>query len=233
MQSILEKTLIGQGVKPCNRCEQVLPFSAYYRRSGYGTEHRPAIMPGHFNSECKACMKIRSQGQLRRSPWESAVVSEQMAIDYLMSHGIWAQTGKATSAPDVDVVAWGAVWIEVKRARLRRGVFMFRTTPAQQDRGFLAHVILLVCDQGEDTTYHVFSPSSPEFYHDDGRLKDGFTYRPGREVATNQGRGSTHQLTRSIMESAQDNVGLIWEAQKRIHQQLRDGKRPTYGVTFR
>src|SRR5690606_19055212 len=88
-------------------------------RPTYGTLKKPAVEPGHLVSECVTCMRERGKSPKLLEPWRSRVKSEQIAIDYFMSKGIWATTGKMTNAPDVDLVLWGAVWCEVKHAHIK------------------------------------------------------------------------------------------------------------------
>ena len=226
--------VIGEGARKCNACGKVLPFSAFYVRSGYGTQDAPAIEPGHFTTECKACMKQRSKGQLRLPPWETLVKSEELAIKALMEHGIWAQTGKATQAPDVDVVAFSAVWIECKHAVLTRRGFKFSVTPKQQERGYMGHIVMLICEwPGQRYTHHLFDADAPYFYHEDGRAKTGFVFVPGKRKATTRGRGNQWQLTQPVMDAAQDQYELIWSYLAHIRQALLDGRRPEYGKVFK
>lgn len=229
--------LIGSGERQCNACGEVLPFSAFYVRSGYGTHDNPALEPGHFTTECKACMKSRSKGKKRVPPWETQVKSEELAIAALMANGIWATTGKATQSPDVDVVAFGVVWIECKHAALsrergRKG-FKFNATPKQRERGYLGHIIMLICEwPGTHYTHHLFDTDAPYFYNDDGSLKSGYVYVPGKLEPSKRGRGNEYQLTQPVMNEAEDRYELIWAKMAHIRQALLDGKRPEYGKVF-
>lgn len=238
MASIAASKVIGKGAKRCSgECGKIKPYSEFYVRSGYGTLDNPAILDGHFVSECIACMKKRSQDQTRIVPWESHVIAEQLAIIALQQAGIWAQTGKATSAPDVDVVAWGSVWIEVKHAKLRRKgnkqTFSFVTTPAQQERGFLAHVVMLICEYPEARfTYHLFHADNPIFHKANGTVKSGFTYSLGRMSAVAKGRGTKDQLTLPIMNESQNDWSIIELHRQWIADDLKDGEIPEYGRPF-
>jgi len=230
--------LVGEGARECNACKRVLPFSAFYVRSGYGTLDSPALEPGHFTAECKECMKQRSKGQLRLPPWETQVKSEELAIKALMAQGIWAQTGKATQAPDVDVVAFSAVWIECKHAVLKadRGKpkFNFTATPAQMSRGYMGHIVMLICEwPGDRYTHHLFSADAPYFYHDDGRAKSGYGYVPNKLEASRRGVQTQHQLTQPVMDAARDDYALVWAWLAHIRQALMDGRRPEYGKVFK
>lgn len=185
------------------------PVSNFYVRSGY--KDNP-MLPGHYNSECKDCLKARN-GSVRNLPLEeSRVASENLAIKHLKSFGIWAQTGKDSGAPDVDLTAWGVVWIEVKHARLEPhgGVeeFTFMTTPKQQKRGLLADIVMLICEWSpENYTYHLFRSTDPVFYIE-GRVKTGFTFRPGRTHALKHGLNRV-VMTTGMMDQAQNNWELI------------------------
>lgn len=236
MATVAAAKVIGNGSKECNGCHRVKHYTAFYVRSGYGTSKNPAIMDGHFVTECKACMKVRASKQVRCAPWESTVRSEELAITVLMKQGFWATTGKATQAPDVDVCV-GPVWVEVKHAKLddMRSTprFSFVATPAQQKRGYLAHVIMLICEYPDGRiTYHLFDWDAPFFYFEDMRPKSGYTFTPGKLEASKQGRGNEYQLTQPVMDAAEDDWQLVHDWQKRISEALLHGERPTYGKPF-
>lgn len=138
--------------------------------------------------------------------------TENLAISKLKEMGIWAQPGKASDAPDVDVTAWGCVWIEVKHARLEpKGSteeFTFTMTPKQVKRGFLADLVMLICEWLPETyTFHLFRADDPVFYMND-RLKTGFTYRPGRKKALKHGLNRV-VMTSYMMDEARERWGLI------------------------
>lgn len=195
--------------KPCCGCKLDKPLTEFYTRSGV---HNPTE-PGHYVSECKVCMKRRSKHSTL-NPYEPRVLTEQLAIEKLLDIGIFALPGKAIAAADVDVVAWGCVWIEVKYARLefQRGVkkFKFNTTPKQQQRGFLADLVMLICDYGEDDlTYHLFEANHPVFYMDEGsRVKSGFTFTPDAMEAKKHGDNRV-VMTQPMMDEAQDRWDMI------------------------
>ena len=239
MATIAVQKIIGNGSKECRRCHRVKDFSEFYVRPTYGTLGKPAIIDGHFNSECKECLKSRSVTQIRTVPWESTILSEQLAIDYLMSKGIWTQTGKATTAPDVDLVSWGCVWLEVKHSRLemetggRSNRFKFVCTPSQIQRSFLAHVVMLICEYNPSRlTYHLFHSDAPFFYKEDGTLKTGITFTPDELRRSQSGRLGHNPLTQEAMDAAQDNIGLIEQWRCWIANDLSEGERPTYGKPF-
>lgn len=228
---------VGAGAKACARCGQTKPFDAFYIRSGYGTAPCPAIQPGHFLTECKACMKVRAKEQTRLPLWESKVPSEHIAIEYLMSLGIPAMVGKSSGTADVDLVAWGCVWIEVKLARIAaRGntqSFVFDLTKKQIERGFLAHVVHLICAWGDDVyTHHFVKPNAQWWYHQDNSRKSAVTYTVGRNHIAPQSRFIPHQLMQADMDAAQDRVELLYGALGRISAALQSGQRPTLGVPF-
>lgn len=204
----------------CEHPGELQPVSAFYVRSGIQT---PTI-PGHYISECKACMKRRNAKQAHLPDTEPRTFTETVAIDYLREHGIHSLPGKAVSATDVDVVAWGAVWIEVKYARLEwagaQEVFHFVTTPKQNQRGFLAHLVLLICEYPDGKRrFHLFDAHDPVFYMQ-GRLKRGFTFRPGATDAKKWTDGRVVML-QSMMDEAQDRLSLIPQAMQKISGELR------------
>lgn len=193
--------------KQCRRCGETKAWSEFYIRSGY-----EGVKPGHYNSECKACMKVRGNNPNRLPPTVPRSPTEIIAINYLTKHGIHCLPGKAVKASDVDVVAWGCVWMEVKYSAMReRGEFMFHVTPPQQRRGFLAHIVLLICDYGDRQTFHFLPADTPAFYHK-GKLKGGISYLPGRKTISGKGPvpgGMKATLTDDIMTESQDRFDMI------------------------
>lgn len=189
--------------KICTRCQCLRPLSEYYTRSGMNADN----VPGHYNSECKICMKARSMNLIPLSPYQPRVYTEQVAIDRLLQEGIFAIPGKAIHAADVDVVCWGCVWVEVKYSVLQRGYFKFATTPKQQIRGFLADLVMLVCDYGDVKTYHIFESNDPVFYMK-GRLKSAFQFTPGALEAKKHANNRI-VMVQPMMDAAQDRWDLI------------------------
>lgn len=193
--------------KPCCGCKVEKPLDQFYVRSGTSNPTEP----GHYVSECKGCMKLRSKTNGNIDPYEPRVLTEQLAIERLLDVGIFALPGKAIAAADVDVVAWGCVWIEVKYARLefQRGVkkFKFTTTPKQQQRGFLADLVMLICDYGVDLTYHLFEANHPVFFMGE-RVKSGFTFTPDAMEAKKHGDNRV-VMTQPLMDEARDRWDMI------------------------
>ena len=98
----------------------------------------------------------------------------------------------------------------------------------------MGHIVMLICEWSEDRyTHHLFDATAPFFYHDDGRVKSGFVFRPGKMEATARGRGNRWQLTQPVMDSAQDDYLLVWKWLAHIRQSLLDGNRPEYGKVFK
>ena len=160
-------------------------------------------------------MLKRSKNNIQHPTGESRVWTENLAIQTLKNIGIWSQPGKESGAPDVDITAWGCVWIEVKHARLEgRGhteEFTFVATPKQAKRGFFADLVLLICEWLPETySFHLFRSDDPVFYMNTGRVKTGFTYRPGRTHALKHGLNRV-VMTSGMMEQARDRWGLIEE----------------------
>lgn len=240
MITIHNGKVIGNGERFCKMCGKVKPFTEFYVKSGYGTAEHPAVTPGHFVTDCIDCMKQRSRNQVQtRMPvWETNTMSEQIVIDALMKRGIGATTGKVANAPDVDVVAWGWVNIECKYSGLKhtKGTgrsFKFVTTPKQQKRGFLAHIVILVCEYPDgDVTFHMFGNRDPYFYKKDGSVKTGFTFTPDRYRKSNAGFAGHHPLTQEVMDAHKGNWNLIWQKLDEISDQFKSGFRPEYGKLF-
>jgi hypothetical protein len=147
--------------------------------------------------------------------------SEQLAINRLKQHGIHALPGKAVSAADVDVVAFGCVWIEVKYGRLNyqrvAEKFTFNNTVKQQREGYKGHLVMLICDYGDDRlTYHLFDAKSEVFFMQ-GRMKSGFTFTPGAMEAKKHGNNRV-VMTQPMMDAARDDTRLIWRVLHEYHK---------------
>lgn len=203
--------------KTCNRCNQIKPTTDFYTRKG-----------GTPVSECKDCMKERSKQGSHTPPTTPRVESEILAIDYLRSKGIHALPGKAVSFLFCDIVAWGAVGIEVKYSTPAYSYntlqYTFDTTPRQRERGFIGHLIMLICDpKTAPPTFHLFRNNDPVFYisrnGEPPRLKSAFTYFDGREQALKHGNNRV-VMTDAMMLQAQDRVTLITDVMHEISRNL-------------
>ena len=164
------------------------------------------------------------------------VSAQSTPVSTLLQHGIYAAAGSECSAPYVDVVAMGAVWIEVMTALQgseRGRAFQFVSTPRQREVGYMAHVLMLECvwERGA-VTYHLFAVTAPFFYIE-GRVKTTVVYRPGKMEPSITGRGNQHQLTQPVMDAARDDYALVWTWLAHIRQALMDGRRPEYGKVFK
>lgn len=206
--------------KVCRRCNTEKPFDDFYVRSGTESpEHA-----GQYLTECKACMQERSKLSGTRNRKLSLVKSENLAIEWFKKQGIYAEPGKASYNADVDVVCFGCVWIEVKAAKLEHSghgeIFTFTTTPRQQKRGFLAHIVMLICEwPNSEPTYHLFHSSDDVFYMQD-RVKVGWTYRVGADKALKHGNNRTVMI-QPMMDRAQGNYQMVWDYLKQISKDLR------------
>lgn len=190
--------------KVCTGCKKPLLLTEFYKRPG----QTDPTKPGQFTSECKACMKARSKNPRTIDNQTPYAISEQWGIDYLHSKGIPSLPGKSLSYAWVDVIAFGCVRVEVKYSNLTEdGAFKFNLTPGQKKRGLLGDVVMLVCDYGTRTTFHLFPPAFPAFYIN-GKLKTGFHFTPGAMTAR-KFAASRVVMTQPMMDSAQDNVQLI------------------------
>lgn len=208
--------------KPCTKCKTPKPLTSYYMRSGYTDPENP----GHRLSECITCMKQRNYDEGYVPPTEPRAPTEILALDYLKANGISCLPGKAVHAAHVDIVAWGCVNIEVKYARYeaqygsKRG-FKFVVTPKQRERGFIAHVVILICDYGRNgLTFHLFPPKFVAFYKE-GRVKVAFDYIPGRDKPEKLLYPGIEVLTELDMETARDRLELIERARIKIGDELR------------
>lgn len=208
--------------KPCARCKKPKPLSDYYVRSGV---ENPTD-PGHYNSECKECLKSRGKDKGNVHPTVPRAETEIYAIDKLKSVGIPALPGKAVHAADVDVVAFGCVWIEIKYAKLKRHrgqeSFVFSSTKRQTQRGYLAHLVMLICDYEDHKTFHLFRSNHEAFYIY-GRVKIGFVFTPG-QVEQIKHMENRVKLVQPIMDDAQDRFDLVWRV---LLEQSEALKRPS------
>ena len=157
--------------------------------------------------------------------------TEILACDYLHKNGIPALPGKSVGYADVDVAAFGCVPIEVKYSKLayarKQYRFRYTLTPKQVERGFLADIVILICDWNgypervEPMTFHIFKANNPVFYMGN-RLKNGFDYVPGRSEALKHGNNRVVMVD-GMMESAKDHTQLIWQRLKQVSQQVSGG----------
>lgn len=201
--------------KSCVSCKQEKPLSEFYVRSGVDNP----TDPGHYNSECKDCLKERSKNTKHLDPMQPRTKTEILAIDYLRANRFPVHPGKAVHAADVDVVVWGHVWVEVKYAKFKihgnHYAYQFNTTPKQQRRGFLAHIVLLICDHPKNgLSFHFFDAKDSVFYMND-RIKVGIEYVPGKTEAVKHGHNRV-VMTQGMMDAAKDNFTLIHQQMVRI-----------------
>lgn len=206
--------------KPCKKCGETKPLTEFYRH--------PSTKDGHLNT-CKPCKNIQ-QKQYPPLPAEiTGNPGETIAVEKMRSLGIFTMTGKMSRWRWQDIVAWGCVRIECKKARLADdGTYIFKFD-SQSRRGMHSHLILLMCDNGEDITYHLFPSYHPVFYRagtkrgskisPTGR-KVGVEYRPGK-TSTKDSFGIS--MSDEMMTEHQDKWELIEETRQLIIQRLKTG----------
>lgn len=203
--------------KICSACGETLPITSFYKRA--------SVKKASYVSECKSCMKQRSQSNhLRRLPADvPRVASEVLALEYLRGAGIPSAPGKAFRLADVDIVAWGCVWVEVKYSVLRpapRPRFQFAATHLQGQRGYLAHVIMLICDYGDKQSYHLFPSDHAIFYREfaDGnrKVKTAVCYIPESGGSTKRGAPSAIVPTDALMKQHENNLDLIEQVRIKV-----------------
>lgn len=187
----------------------------FYKRSGTS---------GHV-SECKDCMKMRGNNYQKLPRGVSKVESENIALRYLASQGIVARPGKNCGMPDTDITAWDCVGIEVKLGVWshsgRQKVCSFTITPKQQNRGILAHLIMMMIPRSGEYTYHIVPASHPIFFKD-GKRKLAWTYVEDRHEA--QKHGDRYVVfTEDIAEESQNAVHLIENMRHFIAACMRNG----------
>lgn len=192
--------------KVCRRCNVEKPLTEFYKRPNSDSP----------TSECKSCMSSRSKSAPHQNNKDYLVpraATETLVINYLHSKGIPALPGKALRHSHVDIIAFGCVDIEVKYSKLkwRKNVqqFMFNATYAQQNGGFRAQIVLLVCDYGDKNTFHLFDVTDPVFFIH-GRVKIGMTFTPGNYEALKHGNNRV-VMVQGMMDESQDKLSLIYE----------------------
>lgn len=205
--------------KVCCRCNIEKPLTEFYPRKHTNS----------YVSECKDCMKERSRQTSNNNQdyLMPRASTELLAIQYLHANGIPTLPGKALHYSHVDAIAFGCIQIEVKYSRLsyHRGAskFVFNATPAQMKHSFRAHLVMLICDYGDDEglTHHFFLPSNEVFYID-GRMKSGFTFTPGALEAKKHGNNRV-VMTQPLMDEARDRLELIYLKLKEYIAEIKQG----------
>lgn len=213
-------------LKKCNRCKIEKPLSEFYPRSGYTKPEKPATLPGHFITDCKSCMKERGKNQKRLPKTIPRAATEIIAIDILKRAGIPSLPGKAVHAADCDIVCYGSVWVECKYSTIHKengeDAFKFNMTPKQQERGFLADVVILICDYPDgNRTAHIFDAKHPVFYMA-GRVKSGIVYTVGLQKQRKHFANRV-VMTEPMMDEAKDAFYLIKNRLFAIEQELKNG----------
>lgn len=220
--------------KVCVRCKAEKPVTEFYTRSGCKTPTET----GHYNSECKDCLKDRSKHLERLPPTMPRAETEIYAIEAFHKQGIPALPGKAVKAAHVDIMCFGIVGVEAKYSKLvnNHGTrqFVFNTSPKQQQRGFLGQVVMLICDYGDRKTYHLFNADDPVFYIERQkydfqkhepistyRVKSGLTFVPGRVVPLKHGDNRV-VMVQSMMDEAENRWELIFQWLEYLRDQLRN-----------
>lgn len=221
--------------KRCRGCKQEVLLTDFHLRSGYRGKIDIPTEPKHVISECKSCMRERGKNSKRLSPHETRTASETTFIEYLASRGIPALPGKAIRAADVDVIALGHVWIEVKYSTLAyiQGAerFRFSFTPNQTKYGPRGHIVALICNWGNDKlTFHLLPYNHQVFFNEHGKMKTGLQFVPGQIEAVKHVH--RHILTQQVMNYYENRTELINRYITRIHNALRAGLRAEYGKPF-
>ena len=204
----------SNATRECKTCHIEKPLAEFYPRGN-----------GMYFTECKTCYRehahLNHEYVPRYVPYRQC---EDLAITKLQSLGIPAAPGKLFAAAFADVVAWGIINIEVKYSRLsfeaQRWSFRFSTTPAQRKRGLIAHLVMLICDYGNRSTFHLLPPSHPVFFRD-GHMKACVLYTPDyAEAGYKHGRNRV-VMTDAIMKEYQDRWELIEKSRLELSERLK------------
>ncbi len=182
--------------KYCTTCKKTKSIEEFYKSRG--------AADGRQN-RCKTCYRVIARCNKAKPKHEASHQSEQYVIDVLKSQGIYCAAGKSSEYKYCDLIAWGCVRIEVKTANQKDGAFMFTSTPRQQEHGFVADLVILVCKWEDETTLHIFPSNHPVFYRS-GRIKSGFYYDP---YIYKRKSGHGGRLTNALMKQHQNRWDLI------------------------
>jgi len=178
----------------------VKPLGEYYQRKG---------MRDGLYSWCKACHRTIARQYKATSRRIPGHPSEQTAIDALKAQGIFAVPGKATIWPNIDVVAWGCVRIEVKTSGLNGNSFRFGLGYKTKRRWHDCDIVLLICHWPEEPpTFHLFRATQPAFFNTDGTLKNGVSWTPNRH---HRGPRNGVTLDDVMMHQGRDRWALVEE----------------------
>lgn len=196
-------TAVKYITKPCIKCGESKVLTEFYTH--------PSTKDGRLNC-CKKCF-IAIAGTREKHPKDKAVnAGERLAIDKLKSVGIDAVPGKMTEYKYQDVVAAKVVRVEVKKAKLRKnGSYLFKFDN-QVHSGMKSHVILLICDDGTEPTFHMFPSNAPVFFNGDGSRKMGVSYKPSAQ------HRFTGVMTLELMTAHRDKWNEVEIARQRIER---------------
>lgn len=197
--------------KLCKKCGEKKPLTDFYTH--------PGMKDGYLNT-CKPCKNIQ-QKQYPPLPKEiSGNLGEQLAVDRMRSLGLFAMTGKMSRWAWQDVIVWGCVRVECKWSPVSsEGDYIFKFD-SQARRGMNSHVIVLICDDGMNRSFHVFPSNHPIFFGKDGQRKKGVQYKP---FAKHRKLNGAHTMTPDLMIGHKDNWQLIEQERQRIISELVDG----------
>lgn len=187
--------------KQCRACNEHKPLADYYPH--------PSTKDGYLNF-CKPCFQKRTLH--RKHPKDQAVnAGERLAIDKLRSVGFDAMPGKMSEWKHQDVVC-GQVRVEVKKSVVSVDGYLFKFD-SQVHSGMKSHIILLICDDVESVTFHVFPSDHAVFFNKHGVRKIGLAYKP---TAKHRKLNSKFTLTPEIMNAHENKWELIRLMEGRI-----------------
>ena len=197
-----DKPKVKKGYKYCRDCDTTKPVSEFYPK--YDTK-----VKGKFLSYCIDCHKERAKisrlGGVRTPKHEIKLLME------LKKNGVHALSGTDFNIyPFVDIVCWGCVRIEARASRLHSD-HRYNFKIGKVDRKIPhSDLICLICDNGEQSTFHLFELNHPVFF-DNNQYKTGVSYMPDKYA---KHRKNKLYLGDYLMSQHLDNWDLI--EQKRI-----------------
>lgn len=204
----------------CIACGEEKPHSEFYTRLNPRSTALQKTCKACWTTQINSTAKKNNRSTLIHFRSLSRSDTENAVITKLRTHGIWATSGKASGFKYVDVVAWGAVRIEVKSASLNAAeCFDFRFSAKQVRAGVNADFIVLICMDGGSGTFHVFPANHPAFYNSKG-LISRVRYNPDRKA----GFEREHILTLEMLLEYQDAWHLIEEKRLEISEHLKLAK---------
>lgn len=200
--------------KICSACEETKPLAEFYLRTGFDDVENPK----HYYAECKQCRKTITKEKGRKEKSKPGEVGEKLVIEELRRLGIYAAPGKCSEWKRQDVVIWGCVRVEVKHSRKSEQGYNFGFENQIRGGGVKSNLIVLVCEEDDQFSFHVFRSDYPAFYRKNNQLKTSVQYIPDLNRRAYGVHGQT--LTHPVMQEHRDKWELVQEIIQEISVKL-------------